>query len=211
MEDFTMMSPSPTAIGPTTTIETVDTPKGVTTLPEADAYKHLKDSMGRFRTQSLFVETKNDKYPAPFTLKDTSHKGRVSMYEKYMEIGDPTEYSQAIALLGSWRHWKVLTSTQWFAPYVDRWREELKVKLESERFREMETLAETHHGTQIGVQATKWLSDRYTSGSKKSKRGRPSNLEVENSLNEDKKELELLEVEAQRIGLREVSLHLDKS
>ncbi len=178
----------------------VDTPKGVTTLSGADAYEHLKDSMGRFRTLSLFWEHRLDKYPAPFTLKDKEHKGRMSMYAKYMEIGDPTEYTQAIALLGSWRHWEMLVAAEWFKPFITRWRDELKVKFESDRYREMVKVAEEQAGTPQGAQATKWLAERYSKVSK-SKRGRPSKVEKKNALREELREEKLLQQEAERLSL----------
>jgi hypothetical protein len=143
---------------------------------------------------------KLDKYPAPFTLKDSPHKGAVSMYEKYMELLDPTEYTQAIALLGSWRHWEALTSRAWFKPYIERWRAELKVKFESDRFREMVKVAETHKGTTQGVQATKWLAERYST-KEQTKRGRPSKGEKARALRESTEEEQLLVEEAQRLGL----------
>lgn len=183
------------------------TPTGLTTLttltvptPGAAAYDTLKDSMGRFRTQSLFVEMKHDKYPAPFTLKDQPHKGAVSMYEKYMEIGDPTEYATAIGLLGSWRHWEALTSTNWFKPYISRWRDELKIQLESERFREMSSIVETMPGTPQAIQATKWLAERY-SKRPNTKRGRPSKAERARALKKETEEDKLLAEEAVRVGI----------
>jgi hypothetical protein len=177
-----------------------EAPKGAKTKEGADAYDYLKDSMGRFRTQSLFVETKNEKYPAPFTLKDKEHKGALSMYRKYIEIGDPTEYTQAISLLGSWRHWEVLTSCAWFEPYISRWRAELKVKFESDRYQEMLEVSTSHKGTPQGTQATKWLADRYTTPTK-SKRGRPSKEEKALHLKEASTEDQLLADEAERLGL----------
>ena len=175
-------------------------PTGLNTKAKkgADAYEHLKDSQGRFRTQSLFYEMRSDKYPAPFTLKDKEHEGRMSMYEKYMEIGDPTEYRTAIALLGSWRHWQLLCSTQWFEPYISRWREELKVKFESDRYQEMIDTSINHAGTTVGIQATKWLADRYNP---KTKRGRPSKAEKVAALKEETGETKLLAEEAERLGL----------
>ena len=156
--------------------------------------------MGRPRTQSLFVEMKHDKYPAPFTLKPYDHKGRMSMYRKYMEIGDPTEYTQAIGLLGSWKHWQLLTRTDWFKPYITEWRDELKTKFESDRYREMQEVADTQKGTPQGVQATKWLAERY-SKVEAPKRGRPSKVEKKAAIKEAVKEDELLNEEAQRLGL----------
>ena len=167
----------------------------------AAAYSLLKDSMGRFRTLSLFYESRHPDYPAPFTLKDQEHKGRTSMYQKYMEIGDPTEYSQAIGLLGSWKHWVQLTSTQWFKPYITRWRDELRVKFESDRYREMREVASKQAGTPQGVQASKWLAQRYSTTPDKPKRGRPSKAEKAQHLKEEIDEQHLLQEEADRLGL----------
>jgi len=178
-------------------------PTGVIDLPTksgAGAYAHLKDVMGRFRTQSLFIEMKNEKYPAPFTLKDYDHKGALSMYRKYMEMADPTEYSTAIALLGGWRHWQLLASCDWFKPHIKRWRDELRVKFENDRYLEMKSVAETHKGTTQGIAATKWLADRYSS-SVKPKRGRPSNAEKKTALQQETEESQLLAEEASRLGL----------
>ncbi len=177
--------------------------KGVTTLPTktgAGAYAHLKDVMGRFRTQSLFVEMKNEKYPAPFTLKDYDHKGALSMYRKYMEMADPTEYSTAIALLGGWRHWQLLTQCDWFKPHIKRWRDELRVKFENDRYLEMKDVAESCKGTTQGISATKWLADRYSSPNKP-KRGRPSAAEKKTALQEETEEEKLIAEEAERIAV----------
>jgi len=183
-----------------TKVKHIDTPKGVKALPTAAAYDSLKDSTGRFRTQSLFIEYKHPKYPAPFTLKDYDHKGALSMYRLYMDAGDPTEYSQAIAMLGSWRHWKALTSSEWFSEVVNKWRDELKIKFESDRYREMKDVTETCKGTPQGVSATKWLAERY-SNVEKPKRGRPSKAEKESHLRESSQEDQLLKEEAERLGL----------
>ena len=174
-------------------------PTGADSLPEAAAYEHLKDTMGRFRTQSLFVEHKHESYPAPFTLKPYDHRGAKSMYILYMDAGDPTEYTQAIAMLGSWRHWTILTNTQWFKPIVMEWRDELKVKFESDRYREMVSVTEECKGTPQGVSATKWLAERYSKVSKP-KRGRPSKIEKAASLQHDKEEDALVAEEAQRLS-----------
>lgn len=183
-----------------TLVRSLKTPTGSTALPDAGAYDHLKDSQGRFRTQSLFIEYQNDKYPAPFTLKEYDHKGALSMYRKYIEIGDPTEYSQAIGLLGSWRHWEMLTSSKWFKPFLTQWRNELKVKFESDRYREMKTTAQACAQTPQGIQATKWLAERYNDP-EVLKRGRPSKAEKAQALKQLQEEQELLNDEASRLGL----------
>lgn len=151
--------------------------------------------MGRPRTQSLFVEHKHDSYPAPFTLKPYDHKGRLSMYLKYMEYGDPTEYSFALGCLGSWKHWETLSSAQWFKPYVEEWRKELQQKMAYERFKEM------HEAANKGdLRGTKWLDDKY--GLKPApKRGRPSNAEKKAHLKAVGEEQDLIKEEAARLGL----------
>lgn len=167
------------------------------------AYTALKDTMGRFRTQSLFIEMRNPKYPSPFTLKDDDHKGATSMRMVYLDISDPTEYSTAIALLGpqGWRHWQILLQCEWFKPHVTRWRTELATKFESDRFQEMIAVAVGQNGTPAGVQATKWLADRYSSKGTAAKRGRPSKEEKANLLKEESAEDQLLAEEAERLGL----------
>ncbi len=167
------------------------------------AYTALKDKMGRFRTQSLFIEMRNPKYPSPFTLKDVDHKGATSMRLKYLEISDPTEYSTAIALLGpqGWRHWQVLTQCLWFKPHLERWRTELKTKFESDRFQEMRDVALNSKGSPAGVAATKWLADRYSNKGTSLKRGRPSTDEKARLLREESDEDKLLQEEAERLGL----------
>jgi hypothetical protein len=159
-------------------------------------YDQLKDSMGRFRTQSLFVEHAHPDYISPYTLKDREHKGRISMYLKYMEYSDPTEYSFAIACLGSWKHWVQLSEADWFKPFIDQWRSELKQKLAYERFKEMADAA-TKKGN---LQATKWLDEKY--GLKPaSKRGRPTKAEKVAHLKAVKEESDLVSEEATRLGL----------
>jgi len=163
-------------------------------IPEG--YECLKDKMGRFRTVSLFVENKLPDYVAPYTLKDYDHKGAMSMYLKYMEYSDPTEYSVALGLLGSWKHWVALTSADWFKPYIEQWRAELKQKLAYERFTEMANAAITKKD----LRATKWLDEKY--GIKPpTKRGRPTKAEKDAHLKEYKEEQSMIAEEAERLGL----------
>lgn len=168
--------------------------------PGPDIFDSFKDSQGRYRTQSLFIEHSNESYPAFFTLKKVDRKGAISMYRKYMEIADPTEYQVAIQLLGSWDHWQALKRSKWFTEELTGWREELKVKLESERYHEMRDVADTK--TPQAIQATKWLADRY--GGTKAKRGvgRPSKAEKQAHLDKLTRQTEDTKDDAERIGLK---------
>ena len=165
-----------------------------------EIYKTLKDTIGRPRTQSLFYEMRNPDYTSPYTLKDYDHEGRLSMYKLYLEIGDPTEYEFAQQVLGSWTHWEKLSSCEWFKPYLTRWRRELKTKMESQRFQEMLDIVEKNPNSPQGIQATKWLAERY--GEKKQvKRGRPSKEEKAQLLAEESEADKILAEDAERLGL----------
>lgn len=121
------------------------------------------------------------------------------MYQKYMDLGDPTEYQQALQLLGSWRHWEVLTACDWFKPYIERWRKELAVQIESDQIKTMKDIQSSMPGTPQAIQATKWLADR--NKQPKAKRGRPSKEERNALIKEESEEDKLLIEEAERLGL----------
>ena len=167
-----------------------------------DIFDSFKDSQGRYRTQSLFYETRHESYPAFFTLKksDIERDGvkYISLYQKYLEIGDPTEYQVALQLFGSWDHWQALLKSKWFREHLTGWREELKVKLESDRYYEM--LDKAKGDGPASTQATKWLADRY-SDKATAKRGRPSKQETEAHLKRVEAATAELEEDAARIGL----------
>lgn len=182
------------------------TPKGVESDAEVglDLFEQLKDSQGRFRTQSLFWEMRNPDYPAYFTLKkeDIERDGihYISLYRKYMEIGDPTEYQVALRLLGSWDHWQGLCKTKWFKEHLTGWREELKVRMESDRYFEM--VSKVKEDGPQSLQATRWLAERYTQG--ENLRGRPSKAEKAAHLKRVTQRTADLEDDASRIGLVKV-------
>lgn len=94
----------------------------------------VRDNRGRYLTMALFAETIGfgSKYAPTYTLNEFDRNGLPSARRIYLELNDPTEYSAAMSLLGSWEHWQHLCGTPWFAPIVEAWREELKVRLLSE-------------------------------------------------------------------------------
>jgi hypothetical protein len=135
----------------------------------------MKDSTGRLRTASLFVETiQKDQLKAGFkplyTLK--GKKGYEDLHDVYMQESDPTEYQFALRAFGSWSHFKKMESLEWFRKHLMVWRDELEVKLRSEGIKELSKAAK--EGTR-GISAAKYLAER---GWEK-KRGRPSKEEVE--------------------------------
>lgn len=167
------------------------------TDPE-DVFSPMKDKLGRFRTASLFWESRTGDYPCFFTLKPYDHKGCISLYRKYMEIGDPTEYRFALGCFGSWKHWQVLTKLQWFQPHHEEWKKELELKLISDQYDRMEDIAKTApKGSPSHIAAVKWLAEF----NQPKKRGRPSKAERAQLLKEERIAKTTVNEDAQLLGL----------
>jgi len=133
----------------------------------------LKDTIGNFRTLSLFYETNITENEAIFTLKDEDYtvngKTYMSMKQLYLSFDDPTEWEFVQSVLGNWRHWQKLLGNKRIREYIDQWRMELEIKLRSNAVKQMVKHSKNRDG------AAKWLAE----GSWKGKRGRPSKDEVE--------------------------------
>lgn len=160
-----------------------------------------KDDQGRFLTRALFFETSGiagtrDKYPPPFTLKEDDYKDYKSLRKIYLEYEDPTEYSFAIEVFGSWDHWQRLLNTEWFIPHIEDWRLELETKMESKGIKRMVELAKKDDK---GVSA-KWLASKgWKTGSN---RGRPSNAEVQGERKRQARSSKDTLEDAERLGLK---------
>jgi hypothetical protein len=178
--------------------------------------------------RSLFYETQNNRQelqapiqddagPRPvFTLKtrdyeinETSpmyrHQGPnllKSLHILFLEYSDPTEYSFAQGVFGEqggWEHWLKLREAAFFKRYYVRMREALVIKMESDLVAQAKRIAKAPLGPQ-SLQAIKWLHGvlRQT---EKSKRGRPSNDEIEGELKRKAEEAEDLSDDIERLGL----------
>lgn len=134
-----------------------------------------KDSMGRYLTQSLFLEcyTGNDKYEPVFTLKEFDYQGLPSIRRLFLEYDDPTGYLFAKEVLGSYEHWKQLIKLQWFKEHVDEWLIELDVKAQANALKKIKSISEQE--SNVAFQAAKFLAEQGW----KNKRGRPSKQEIE--------------------------------
>lgn len=132
------------------------------------------DKMGRYRTQSLFLEM--DYEPeAMFTLKEHNHshagKDYISLKKLYMEMEDPTEYNFATTYLAGWKHWERICANKILRKHIDEWRDELEQKLRAKAVLRMIESADGGN-----YQAAKWLADR---GWQTRAAGRPSKSEVD--------------------------------
>lgn len=154
----------------------------------------LVGSNGKRKTQALFLENNYQKEatdPAPYTLKEKDHKGKISLKRIYMEMEDPTEYMFAIAAFGSWTHWQVLKNTPFFKPYAEQWKEELEAKIMAENILNIRKDAETN------ATSAKWLAEK--GWIPKATKGRPTKSQVESERKAAAKRLDELEEDAARI------------
>ena len=140
-----------------------------------------KAKTGRRLTQGLFYEFNNP--DAPYTLRDedfTNRAGKTYTSAAAIYRNAVDEYDAAIKLVGSWSHWKILLSLDWFVNGADLggyifdgikcWREEMTVRDSSLSKKLLQEQADEGN-----VTAMKYLNE--LSG-KTSKAGRPSKPKV---------------------------------
>lgn len=137
-----------------------------------------------FLLQGLFFETVGaDKSKVLYTLKDRDHEGYPSLYLKYMECNDPTEWTFANAYLENWSHWERLCECTWFKPYVERWRKELSLRLKSKALARI--ISESKSSSKEAFGASKYLLEKgWEEKEAKAGRGRPSKDEVRKAAKE---------------------------
>jgi len=142
-----------------------------------------KDSIGRFLTHAMFFETKTKGFDPTFTFKENDHEYKgviyISMRSLYMEMSDPTEYLFAQEVLGSWGHWQKLCNSALIREQIDKWREELEIKLRAESIRAIREVATTAGSK--GTTAAKWIA----SAGWRSGKGRPTKKEREHQMKVD--------------------------
>ena len=129
--------------------------------------------LGTYRIGNLFIETVSRdrvKTATPgvdlpeFTLmpEDTTNvHGNIfrSMGKLFVEAGDVTGYRFAIDVLGSYDHFLQLCDHKVIGPHIDRWKEILKTKIDSEALAEVDRIAKKG-GTQVELSAAKYLANR---------------------------------------------------
>jgi hypothetical protein len=148
--------------------------------------------------KSLFAETCDVPTAAPvYTLYDFDKDGRPSLYRLYMEMADPTEYQFAKAYLHDWKHWKALCASDWFRPYVDRWREELELLVKSKIL--MRVINDSLEDGKEGQSAAKFLLEK--GWGDKATKGRPSKEDIRQAADRMAENGNRLDSDIQRLGL----------
>lgn len=95
----------------------------------------FRAASGLYFTRGLFREKawENPESAATpvYTLQDEDIDGYKSLYRLYMEEEDITEFVFANKYLANNFHWEKLCNVEFFKPYVERWRKELRLKLKA--------------------------------------------------------------------------------
>lgn len=137
----------------------------------------FRNSKRVWYTSSLFKETSKDwKDPmCQFTLDiddwvGSDGKEYLSLYKMYMACDDPTEHKFANECLGGWDHWQRILMNAEVRSYVERWREEMQLKLRSAAIQQLREIAKGDKG----ATAARYLAEY---GWEK-KAGRPSKEDV---------------------------------
>lgn len=129
--------------------------------------------------------------PAPFTLKENDHKGKLSMHRLFVEIADPSEYLFAKSVLGSWGHWEYLKKSPFFKPYYQAMRDEMEAKLMAEG------ILTIREDAQQNPVSARWLAEK--GWEPKATKGRPSKAEVDRERKQAAQALNELDEDAARI------------
>jgi len=143
---------------------------------------NLKDNQNRYRTSSLFWETRHSdevRFPPLYTIKEhpytvdgVTYPSLKQVYLSYDHIPG-YEYEFALATFGSWEHWLKLSTESTYVKLIKGWREELEIRNKATAIRNI--IASSKDSTPTGLQASRYLADK----GYEVKRGRPSKGDIE--------------------------------
>ena len=117
-----------------------------------------------------------------------------------MDLGDLAEYMFAETYLGGWDHWLLMQRSFVLKPHIEKWRAELRLKIEAASLAKLRDMAEGE-GPQA-LQAAKYLYERVAGDNASRKRGRPSKAEKEAAIKRELRDSEDIRADADRLGLK---------
>lgn len=155
----------------------------------------FKNSNGQLYTKRLFYETSgglNDKSTVIYTLKDSDYTvdgvTYLSLYQRYLDMEDLTEFDFASTFFDSYEHFRILCQAEWFFEHVTRWRNELKLKLKAKALHRLKAVSSDTQNKNY-FEANKLILSHLSEGDKdKPKRGRPNKEELAKAVKEVAKE-----------------------
>ena len=130
-------------------------------------------------TKSLFLEESyEDRSCVIYTLKDKDHDGYESLYVLYMAANDPTEMKFARECFEGWEHWQMVANATWFKPFINRWRDELELRIRSKALANILEEASDRY-SKVRYEANKYLlSSAWKPARDKDSVGRPSKEKI---------------------------------
>lgn len=160
----------------------------LTWLGKQDKETLFKDCQGKFRTNSLFYEIKNESLDEPiFTIKDRHHGKYWSFQRLYLEIGDLTEYRVGEMLLYSIEHLDRFNKNAAIKAVLNKCRDKLERKLRSEAVMTISDLRNSKDG-KLAMAAAKFIAKKEYINDRKTKTGLLTDkkfaLEVEKELDD---------------------------
>lgn len=174
----------------------------------------FKDSMGRWRTQSLFYEYNGpggwaykdpSNYLLPiYNMKDEDSVGTdpegneirlLSFKRLFIELGDPTWYTQATTLLGGMKHWQKCLNTRVLSGLIEECQEELEWKMRSEALKKATQVANSDSSQAFNAQ--KYLAEKGW----EPKKGRPTKAQIEKEARIKAKTDQEVHDDMKRVGL----------
>lgn len=137
----------------------------------------FRDVNGRWITQGLFPETATTDKFLKYRLKDgisDKHKNLPVLKDLYMDMMDQTEYLFAQKYMGGWEHWQRCCDNALIGREIEKWREELEVKLVALGLMQHVVIARDTDDKR-SLQAARYLADKGFKPKKAA--GRPSKAE----------------------------------
>lgn len=168
--------------------------------------EQLRGSNNKTRTRQLFYELSYmDPENALFTTKDYDIEVRgkhyVSLKQIYLAMvpNDPTEYTFALTVFGSWSIWDTIAKSAIVKPMIKEWRNEVEVKIKSEAIQaiaqEMRTQGRSSFTAAKLLLDKGWLEKEPATAAKKKL------MDKENE-EQDRAALSMLSEDAERLGLK---------
>ena len=163
----------------------------------------MKDSLGRYRTSSLFIESSVKGNVAFWTIQDqdreidgVKYPSLKQIYMAYNHI-PYSEYDFAIAVFGSWDHWDRLSneSNKILIAMFTSWRLEMEIKIRASSLRDI--LQTSGSSDSAGLAAAKYIAER---GWEK-RAGRPTKAAVEKETKAQAGINKAINEDATRIGM----------
>jgi len=173
--------------------------------------EYTKTVKGVVRTKSLFYELSySEPQHAIFTTKEDDIERNGSTYLSLGKLfcsmvpQDPTEFTFATTVFGSWHVWEVLRESPQILPYYKRWKREAEIRVKSEAIKAI--AEEAKSGGRSSFTAAKLLLERGWIEKESASKAKQK-LQQKEEQDMDREALKLLNEEAERIGISSTKLN----